>query len=329
MKTHLRWLMAIVVVGLISTATALTAFGRTLEGSFERSLNVMGPVNLDVKTGSGDIDIRTGSASAVHIRGRIRVNTWRLSEDEAERRVHALESNPPIEQDGNTIRVGHIQDSSLRRNVSISYEIVVPADARVTAGTGSGNSTITGVQGPVRTESGSGNLKVTGVGDTLRANTGSGDIQIETVRGAVYAQTGSGNIVAMDVSGGFVASTGSGNVKLRQAASGSVSVETGSGDVEASGVQGSLILHTGSGNISADGQPSGEWKLEAGSGNVTLRLPSTAAFDLYAHTGSGSVESDHPITVQGKINRRELRGKVRGGGTRLEASTGSGSIRIQ
>jgi len=76
-------------------------------------------------------------------------------------------------------------------------------------------------------------------------------------------------------------------------------------------------------------KPSGEWKLEAGSGNVTLRLPSTAAFDLHAHTGSGAIESDHPITVQGKVNRHELRGKVRGGGAPLEVSTGSGNIRIE
>jgi DUF4097 and DUF4098 domain-containing protein YvlB len=328
MKTYLRSVMAIVVLGAITAATAFTAFGRPLEGSFERSLSVTGPVTLDVKTGSGNIDIRTGGASAVNIRGRIRVSNWRLSEDEAMRRIHALESNPPIEQDGNTIRVGHIQDPSLRRNVSISYEIVTPAETQATAGTGSGNCTIAGVQGPVRTESGSGSLKITGVRDTLRANTGSGNIEIQTVRGDVHAQTGSGRIVALDVGGGFVASTGSGDVKLQQAASGAVNVETGSGDVEVSGVQGSLILHTGSGDISADGQPSGEWRLEAGSGDVTLRLPSTAAFDLYAHTGSGSVESDHPITVQGKINRHELRGKVRGGGVRLEASTGSGDIRI-
>ena len=329
MKTRLRWLMVIVALGMIPTATALTAFGRTIEGSFERSLNVTGAVDLDVKTGSGDIDIRTGNASTVHIRGRIRVNSWRLSEDEAERRVRALESNPPVEQDGNTIRVGHIQDSSLRRNVSISYEIVVPAETQLTAGTGSGNSTIAGVQGPVRTESGSGNLKITGVADTVRAHTGSGDVEIESVRGSVYAEAGSGNIRALDISGGFVASTGSGNVRLQQAGPGSVSVETGSGDVEVGGAESSVALHTGSGNITANGQPSGEWKLEAGSGNVTLRLPSTAAFDLYAHTGSGSVESDHPITVQGKVNRHELRGKVRGGGIRLEASTGSGDIRIQ
>lgn len=329
MKTGFRCLMIIAALCVIPTATAFRAFGRTLEGSFERSLNVTGPVDLDVKTGSGNIDIRTGNASTVHIRGRIRVNTRRLGEDEAERRVRALESNPPIEQDGNTIRVGHIQDSSLRRHVSISYEIVVPAETRVNGNTGSGNQTIAGVRGPVRAGTGSGNLKITGVADTVRANTGSGDVEIESVRGSVYAEAGSGNIRALDISGGFVASTGSGNVKLRQAAPGSVSVETGSGDVEVSGAESSVVLHTGSGNITANGQPSGEWKLEAGSGNVTLRLPSTAAFDLHAHTGSGGIESDHPITVQGKVNRHELRGKVRGGGAPLEVSTGSGNIRIE
>ncbi|MBI1983257.1 MAG: DUF4097 family beta strand repeat protein [Acidobacteria bacterium] len=328
MKPSLMKVTVVAALCVLLAGKALAASDRAVEGSFERSLSVTGAVDLDVKTGSGDIDIRTGNASNVHIRGRIRVNSWRLSADEAERRVRYLESNPPIEQNGNTVRVGHIEDPSLRRNVSISYEIVVPTATRVTAGTGSGNSTIAGVEGPVRTETGSGNLKITSVGDTLRANTGSGDIEIASARGSVYAQTGSGNIQAFEISGGFVASTGSGNVKLRQVASGSVSVETGSGDVEVSGAQASLVLHTGSGNISADGAPSGEWKLEAGSGNITLRLPAQAAFDLNAHTGSGNIESDHPVTVQGKMNRHELRGKVRGGGTRLEASTGSGDIRI-
>ncbi len=69
--------------------------------------------------------------------------------------------------------------------------------------------------------------------------------------------------------------------------------------------------------------------LHAGSGEVTLRLPSQAGFDLVAHTSSGEVRSDLPITVQGSLGHGELRGKVRGGGVRVEVSTGSGDIHIE
>ena len=36
-----------------------------------------------------------------------------------------MEANPPILQSGNDLRIGHIDDPELRRNISISYEVVV------------------------------------------------------------------------------------------------------------------------------------------------------------------------------------------------------------
>jgi hypothetical protein len=37
---------------------------------------------------------------------------------------------------------------------------------------------------------------------------------------------------------------------------------------------------------------------------------------------------DHPVTVQGRIDRRTLRGNIHGGGPVVSASTSSGSIDI-
>ena len=91
----------------------------------------------------------------------------------------------------------------------------------------------------------------------------------------------------------------------------------------------SLHAETGSGDITAFGEPGGDWKLETGSGNVTLKLSAQAAFSLHAHTGSGNIESNHPITVQGKVSRTELRGVVRGGGSLVNVGTGSGDIHIE
>jgi DUF4097 and DUF4098 domain-containing protein YvlB len=69
--------------------------------------------------------------------------------------------------------------------------------------------------------------------------------------------------------------------------------------------------------------------MRTASGSVTVRLPEQAAFDLEARTSSGHIESSHPITVQGTIGPREVRGKARGGGPLLELSTSSGNIHIE
>jgi DUF4097 and DUF4098 domain-containing protein YvlB len=281
-----------------------------------------------VTTGSGNIDVRIGDASTVHIRGTIRI-AKRVSPEAAERKIRSLEDNPPIEQNGNSIRIGYIRDPDLRRHVSISYELVVPAATALKSDTGSGDQTITGINGPLNASTGSGNLHLAGVGGEVRANTGSGDIQLENLKGSVHAETGSGNIRGVGVDSTLRASTGSGDVRLTQSSPASAHVETGSGNIEVSGVHGALRLHTGSGNIAAEGAPEGDWRLDTGSGNVTARLPATAAFDLHAHTGSGEIDSDHPLTVQGKLSKHELRAKVRGGGYLLDVGTGSGDIRIQ
>ena len=46
------------------------------EGSFQRTLQVTGPVNLDLSTGSGSVNVRTGSSSEVQMTGHIKVTNW-------------------------------------------------------------------------------------------------------------------------------------------------------------------------------------------------------------------------------------------------------------
>ena len=73
MKNVIRYgLVILVAFGILCAMPhAAKAQGR-IEGSFERTLNVGGMVNLDVSTGSGSIDLRRGGNGRVEIRGRIR-----------------------------------------------------------------------------------------------------------------------------------------------------------------------------------------------------------------------------------------------------------------
>lgn len=329
MHPRWRWPVALFAVAVLATAGTQSACAYTARGSFERRLQVTGPVQLDVTTGSGSISVRTGDASSVRVVGIIRASSGWFDGTDPEEKVRTLEANPPVEQNGNVIRIGHIEDRELRRNVSISYELVVPVETRLNSETGSGDQSIEGAQGPVKASTGSGNLTIATVGAEVEADTGSGDITLSSINGRLRAETGSGNIRGTGIAGAIVADTGSGDVRVEQTAPGDVDVGTGSGNVELGGVRGSLRVSTGSGDITVGGEATGAWKLDAGSGNITVRLPSGAAFDLNARTSSGRVTIDHPVTVQGSIGRGELRGKVRGGGFLLEVDTGSGDIRIE
>jgi DUF4097 and DUF4098 domain-containing protein YvlB len=297
------------------------------EGSFQRTLTVSGTANIDLTTGSGSVHVRTGGSGQVEISAHIKVTNW--FGGDGERKVQEIEKNPPIQQSGNDIRIGHSEDAELFHNVSISYELVVPAETQLRSRTGSGGQTIEGLQREIEIQTGSGGLKISDIGNRVRAETGSGDVEIRGVRGNVRARTGSGSIHASDIGGGFEGNTGSGHITLDQTAPGAVRAETGSGGMELRGVKGSLEATAGSGRITAEGDPTGSWMVHSGSGGIHLKLAAAVGFDLDAHTSSGSISVSQPVTVQGTMGKRELRGKVNGGGVPVEVETGSGDIEIQ
>ena len=283
------------------------------KGSFEERLMLDEPVVLSVDTGSGSIDVRSGSGSEAIIKGEVRVRKrmfWGKSVD-AEEVLSEVQENPPIVLDDDRLMVGHFEDRGLAKRVSISYEIVVPANTEVIADTGSGSITIRDIGAPVN------------------ADTGSGSIKLENIGGPVRADTGSGSVHADGVGGAFHADTGSGSVYLMQTAPGDVTVDTGSGSSELLGVVGALHADSGSGRIVVQGRQEGRWKLDTGSGAVRIDLPDDAAFDLDAKSNSGGITIDHPMTMSGEVSKRHVKGEVRGGGHLLEIDTGSGSIRVE
>ncbi len=192
-------------IALVVLFASTALFASTPQGSFERTLQVSGPVDLEVQTHSGNITVRAGSSGSVSIRAKIFVgNGW--FEGKREGDVHSIEQNPPIHQQGNSIRVENVD----ARNISIDYEITVPVETAVRAHSGSGDQILEGTHG------------------NADIGTGSGDLKLAHLTGEVHVQTGSGNVRAHEISGPVHGGTGSGDVEIE---------ETGSGDVE---------LHTGS-----------------------------------------------------------------------------------
>jgi DUF4097 and DUF4098 domain-containing protein YvlB len=314
-------------VALAWFALAPQAAAQTAGGSFERTLRVTGTAELSVRTGSGRIRVNAGVGDTVKIAARLRAdNSWFAGDASA--RIREIEKNPPVEQAGNTLQVGRFADENLARNISISYDVTVPARTTVNARTGSGSIDIGDVSGPVDANTGSGSITVGRVAGPVTASTGSGSIAV-TGAGSLNARTGSGSIRGTAVGGALTASSGSGSVHLAQSGKGDVNVSSSSGDVEVTGVDGAARVSASSGSVAVEGRPTGPWDVHSSSGGVTLRIPSGARFDLDARASSGRIEMTHAITVSGTIDKQRLQGKVQGGGPLVSVRTSSGGIRIQ
>jgi hypothetical protein len=299
-------------------------------GHFERTLQVSGTVELEVTSGSGNITVHQGGSGSVSISARLHANngSWLFGSGNVDERIRRIEQNPPVVQQGNSIRIGKIEDRELTRNISIDYDVTVPPQTKLTSHTGSGDQTISGVQLPMTAKTGSGNITVERVSADSHISSGSGDLRITSVKGVLYADTGSGNIHAEDIAGDVFANTGSGDVDVSQSGGGSVKAQTGSGNIRLHGVKGGLRADAGSGDIHAEGEPTADWRLGAGSGNITLKVPTRASFNIDARTSSGTLKVNHPYTTQGAVARNHVQGKVGNGGVLLDIHTGSGDIEV-
>ena len=257
----------------------------TTRATFDRTLTISGKLDLHVATGSGSIHLTRGSGNQVRIHGLVRSQSASDSDQ-----VRAIAANPPIEQNGNIVRVGvhHHQDMN---HISIDYEIEAPADTMLGA------------------TSGSGNIIDEGVGQDAKL------------------MTGSGSINATGLQGGFDAQTGSGSIAIENSGDGDVKAQTGSGKIEIHDVRGALKAQTGSGEIKIGGTPTTGWKLQTGSGSIELSL-GNAPLTLDATTGSGKISSSRELTQQASSDRHHLHAELNGGGPTVKIETGNGAIRI-
>src|SRR6185295_13859135 len=114
-------LLALLVAATLVGGCEIQAQSFGVDGSFDRTLRVDGPVDLDVLSRSGRIRVSVGASDTVHVVGQIRAFgslTWWHMYSPTEQ-VKMLESAPPIDQSGNRIIIGRIADDALASNVTI------------------------------------------------------------------------------------------------------------------------------------------------------------------------------------------------------------------
>jgi DUF4097 and DUF4098 domain-containing protein YvlB len=312
------------------------------DGHFDQTLPVSIPFKLDIVADVGEISLRAGSSKKIEIHAKL--HGIDAEDDDVAVRIHAIELSPPISSDakGHNIRIGHFADSNAVRNISISYEIVVPADTQLHSETGTGDQSIEGIQGPVEASSGSGKLRLWHIDKDVHARTGSGDIDIHDIHGPIQVRDGTGTIYVSDVRADAASAARPAEaISLSQRTERRVPIDfsspvpiaiqitTGSGDVDVENLEGGLQVISGSGNVRASGKPSSDWDLDTGTGTVHVQFPDDANLALVAHTSAGSIDCIDTVKVQGNKNPHELHGQIGNGGPTVDLKTASGSIEIK
>ncbi len=248
--------------------------------------------------------------------------------DSPQKRLDEIVNNPPVEQRGDTIRVGKDLGRSLH-NLSISYVIEVPRDTEVDTTVASGSQTISRVRGPVKVQSASGSIRVDHIDRQTQLTTLSGSIDANDIGDDLRANSASGSVTVSNIKGDVRISALSGATQIIKPG-GRVEADTTSGSVEVQGATTDVKAHAASGKIDVTGNPgtNSYWDLKTVSGVVQLGVPSNSNFHLSANAVSGDIKTDIPIVIE-EQGKHSLRARVGAGGGRVEVRTISGEIRVR
>lgn len=313
-------LLLLVVVAALYGCNA----GPSVSGSFARSFTVSGPIRLELANASGDVDITGGADSNVHVQAEVRASGFAF--DHPQKRLDDIVSNPPIEQRGDTIRIG--KELSRMHNISITYSIQVPHDTEVSVSVASGAQTIRNVRGPVKVQAASGAIRVEKIESNAQLSTASGAVSATDIGSDVRVSTASGSVSVTNAAGDVRVNALSGVVQVIKPG-GRVETANASGEVEIRGAAHDVKAHAASGRVTVEGNPGANsyWDLKTVSGTLQLRVPASANFRLSAEAVSGGIRADIPIVIE-EQGKHSLRAHLGNGGGRVEVHTVSGEIRV-
>jgi DUF4097 and DUF4098 domain-containing protein YvlB len=335
--------MKLAALGFAAVAFYMCTAFAIGEGTFDRSLSVSGTVDLDVRSDIGGMTMTVGPVTSVQVHAVLRPQYGVADLARAEEHIRALERDPPIERNGDRIRIGYPKDPSLLNGVSMHLDIQAPRESQIQGSTSSGGIRVDGIRGPVNARTKSGHIQLNEISGEIRAVTHSGGIEIHRAGASVFAlndsggilvedarqvtsQTGSGRIEIAGIVGEVRATAHSGSIVVHKV-DGPVFARNGSGHIEAAGIAGAIDVQTGSGAIRLTQTQPAPVRARADSGAIHVKLASQDDCAILAQSHSGNV-SIPERTVQGDVEKHRVDGKIGLGGPLVDLRTDSSNISI-
>ncbi len=286
------------------------------EEKFEKTVTLARDGEVNLGNISGHIEVKTWD------RNEVKIDALKISKAStvAKAKENAAKVEILVEKEGNTLDIRAEYPENRKRwrrdsiNVSINYNLTIPAKASAKISSVSGSVDLENIGGAAKVEAVSGDVTINNASKGVDLEAVSGSIDARNVTGDAYLNAISGRINVEGIRGSIKASVVSGTIELTDV--------SGADEVNASAVSGTIVYE---GEISRDGR----YTLNSHSGRVEMVIPSDSAFDFEATTFSGNIQSDFEIRVSGIISKRKISGVVNNGGAVVKLTTFSGNVYLK
>jgi hypothetical protein len=265
----------------------------------QKQFEVAGPVELDIRLVSGEIEVDATLEGRVEIEliGHDEESAAVVEQARVELRDHA---SPKVVVDVPQ-RKSSFSFGFIFGRQGVTCRVRCPSRSSLTARTKSAGVTARGVLGNVN------------------IGTASGDVELETVDGNAGVKSASGDVVIREVAGGLNVQTASGDVSI-DVARGAVSVSSASGDVEIGDAFESVGVNTVSGDQRHRAVVRGNVGAHSVSGDIEIGVRRGSRAWLDCNTVSGDTSSELELSSEAPDGDGPL--------VEIRAKTVSGDIRI-
>jgi len=285
--------------------------------------------NLDLKTGGGAISVND-------ISGQIKMKTSGGSIKVG----NVAKGNVDVDTSGGSINVGNV-NGNLKADTSGGKITVGKITGKTDLDTSGGRIIVAHATGDLKAETSGGSITVGTSDNDVDVNTSGGSIKIGMAQGNVKADTSGGSITVKGSKGNVQIDSSGGNLFVGQSG-GYVKADTSGGNITIKKANGFIEADTSGGRIEAemiqtDNNKDTHVSLESSGGDITLYIPKGIEATVNARLKISNrarrdyrIYSDFPLTIKGQDSSRvSAKGKINGGGDKIDISTSNGDIYIK
>ncbi len=290
---------------------------------YERTVQLSKPMSAGslfaAKSNDGWITINGGEITDCNVTATI---IARADSDEKARTI-AEKTKVKLEQFGSKLTV-KLEKPILMMNqsVDIQVEAMVVKDCDVQLSTDDGDITIEHINGDIDIKTDDGSVSLARIVGDIKVRSNDGSVNIQEFNSDVNLQR-AGWIDIQTDDGSVTMSRVVGDIKVRSN-DGSTRVQEVSGDVNIQSDDGRITVV-----YSEDAGGVCNISLVTDDAAIDLTAPANFSADVEVITNDGSINTDLPIKVTGKLGKSGIKGTIRTGEGRLYIKTDDGSIRIR
>ena len=205
-------------------------------------------------------------------------------------------------------------DNMINRSVSVNLEIILPDETDLQLETHNGPVDIKNIDGDIC------------------ATTHNGTIDTKNIEGDIVATTHNGQVKASDISGQIKLETHNGQID-GDVIFGDMDFKTHNGKIEGRDIAGNIKFETHNGQVEAFfsemAAPDCKIEMKTYNGGLDLQTPPNYSAIVEVSTHNGSINTSLPVTVTGKLNKKNINGVLGQGKGTLKLETYNGSINIR